>query len=222
VDFKCHVATKDLSWVDNVRQRMLGVPERAYATYALTRSLIQREVPGCFIECGVFAGVHPAIMWQAMSCLGVKDRLIYLYDSFEGIPHAGSNDTDDIAGELFRYGRDGKLESTGISSCSVEQVLQHMDEWGVDTSHMIFQKGWVENTVPTTAGNIGEIAMLRLDVDLYSATKVCLEHLFPLISKDGYLVVDDMNLAGCRKAVDEIVGRELIPIDTYGAAYMRV
>jgi len=223
MDFKAEVHPDDLAKVDNIRQRMLGVPERAYATYVLTKDLIQRDAHGCFIECGVFAGVHPAIMKVAMNRQKVS-HVICLFDSFEGIPHAGEHDTDDIAGELHKHGRDGKLEPTGISSCSLEAVKGHMKEWNIDIIDMAFMQGWVEDTVPNSliVKEQIPIAMLRIDVDLYSATKVCLEHFFPLVIEGGYLVVDDMNLAGCRKAVSEIVGKELTPIDTYGAAYMRV
>lgn len=216
-------AVGDLVWIDNVRQRMLGVPERAYATYALTADLVKRGVEGCFIECGVFAGVHPAIMWRALNLYNMRSIAIHLFDSFEGIPHAGEHDTDDIAGELHKHGRDGALTSTGISSCSMDDVIAHMEEWGVDLGQLKFHPGWVENTVPPFAASISKVAMLRIDVDLYSATKVCLDHLLPKVSHGGYVVVDDMNLVGCRKAVSEFLDpKRFIEIDPHGAAYVRM
>ena len=44
MEFRSEVIGDDLGWIDNVRQRMLGVPERAYATYALTKDLIKKGV----------------------------------------------------------------------------------------------------------------------------------------------------------------------------------
>ena len=212
----------DRDWIDKVRQRMLGMPERAYATYAMTCELIDSGFQGCFVECGVFAGVHPAIMWRALASRGIRDRKIHLFDSFEGIPHAGFNDTDNIAGTLHAHGRDGALKSTGISACSEEAVKSHMAQWGVPLDSLVFHKGWVEDTVPPAAGEIGDIAMLRIDVDLYSATKTCLDHLLPKLQRGGYLVIDDMNLGGCVKATHESAREHgWVKIDEHGAQYTR-
>lgn len=62
-------------------------------------------------------------------------------------------------------------------------------------------KGWFENTV--IHYKAGPISYLRLDGDMYSATKVCLEHLYPHLVSGGVLEIDDYALTGCRKAVDE-------------------
>lgn len=229
MNFTSRIPADTLSWIDNVRQRMLGMPERAYATYEFCRQLIEEEIPGCFVECGVFAGVHPAIMWKACNDDSGSNgdgtdrcRIIHLFDSFEGIPHAGQQDTDDIANELFKHGRDGALKSSGISACSLEAVHHHMEEWNVNQSNMVFHKGWVENTIPPIAEKFGPIAMLRIDVDLYSATKTVLDYLLPHLSVGGYLVLDDMNLRGCQKAVFEHLRMDdLEKIDGYGAMYMR-
>lgn len=51
------------------------------------------------------------------------------------------------------------------------------------------------------------IALLRLDGDWYSSTKVCVDHLFPLIEEGGTMVVDDYYAwDGCAKAINELLG----------------
>ena len=46
--------------------------------------------------------------------------------------------------------------------------------------------------------------MLRLDTDWYESTKHELEHLFPLLSPGGALIIDDYgHWDGARRAVDE-------------------
>ena len=51
---------------------------------------------------------------------------------------------------------------------------------------------------------IKSISILRLDGDLYESTKVCLEYLYPKVTKGGFVIIDDYeNLDGCRKAVHE-------------------
>ena len=42
------------------------------------------------------------------------------------------------------------------------------------------------------------IAFLRLDGDLYRSTKVCLDHLLPLVSPGGWVIGDDFGLTGAR------------------------
>ena len=49
-----------------------------------------------------------------------------------------------------------------------------------------------------------KISLLRLDTDWYSSTKKELEILFPLLEKNGILIIDDYGYwQGARKAVDE-------------------
>ena len=63
---------------------------------------------------------------------------------------------------------------------------------------------WFQNTVPIDAGKLGPIALLRLDGDWYDSTKICLEHLYPLLSPGGIIIMDDYwTWEGCRKATDE-------------------
>lgn len=48
------------------------------------------------------------------------------------------------------------------------------------------------------------MALLRLDTDFYSSTKIELEVLYPQLCPGGVLIVDDYGLfQGARKATDE-------------------
>jgi hypothetical protein len=60
----------------------------------------------------------------------------------------------------------------------------------------------VEDTIPKVLP--GLIALLRLDTDWYESTRHELEHLYPLLSKRGVLIIDDYgHWLGARKATDE-------------------
>ncbi|RYZ46871.1 MAG: macrocin O-methyltransferase, partial [Chitinophagaceae bacterium] len=51
-----------------------------------------------------------------------------------------------------------------------------------------------------------KIALLRLDTDWYESTKHELIHLYPLLTANGILIIDDYGYwQGCRKAVDEYI-----------------
>jgi len=162
------------------------------ASYDLARLAIERGIPGDFVECGVFAGAQVAAMAKAIPSVNIGRR-IHLFDSFQGIPQAGEHDL-----EYLEAGH-----KAGLSTCSLDQVRDYMTSWKVPPELLIYHPGWFNDTVP--AANIEKIALLRLDGDLYESTKVCMEHLYPRLSPGGWLIVDDYHLAGCRKAVDEVV-----------------
>jgi hypothetical protein len=50
-----------------------------------------------------------------------------------------------------------------------------------------------------------------LDGDWYESTRICLEHLYPLLSPGGFVILDDyFAWPGCRKATDEFRERNRI------------
>ena len=58
---------------------------------------------------------------------------------------------------------------------------------------------------------IGKIALLHLDVDLYQSYKDCLTHLFPKVASGGVILFDEREsetYPGGKKAIDEfMIGR---------------
>lgn len=184
----------------------LGNPPTFLATQRQVRDLLQRGVPGDFVECGVYAGAHPALMALELQNHPDQQRRVHLFDSFEGIPHAGPNDDETITG-CIGPSQDGRLVSSGVSACSIQRVQRNMARWGVSSDLLVYHEGWFQHTVPETAPSIGSIALLRLDGDLYESTRVCLTHLEPKVPSGGIVCIDDYALTGCRRAVDEHLGR---------------
>lgn len=186
----------------DVAESAYGWPASLEFTYYTTRNVIAREIPGCFVECGVANGAHPAVMGRALDELGVPSR-VHLFDSFQGLPHAGPNDRDFIdAG----YGDgSGRLDPIGVSACSLPAVKANLLRWldPAALKRFVFYPGWFQDTVARAAPHIGPIAFLRLDGDLYESTLICLRHLEPLVAPGGVIVVDDWNLDGCRHAVKD-------------------
>lgn len=179
--------------LDHITRRALSTRATVQATYDLTRACLANGIAGDFVECGVFDGAQVAAMAKAVMESGQR-RTIHLFDSFDGIPQAGPRDL-----EFLFAGH-----KAGLSRSTVPQVEAHMREWGVDESLLHYHMGWFADSVP--AAEIGHIALLRLDGDLYESTKVCLEHLYPKLSPGGWLIIDDFALSGCRDAVLEYFG----------------
>ena len=184
-----------------IAARALSTVETLRATYGLAKMLIQQHIPGDFVECGVFAGSQVAAMAKAIVDTGETGRKIHLFDSFVGIPKAGPK--DNVIRPLVG-GTDGELVTSGVSVCSSADVQAHMTDWGVPEGLLVYHEGWFQNTVP--AAQIGPIALLRLDADLYESTLVCLNHLHPKVVKGGWCIADDYVLDGCREAVNQFLG----------------
>jgi hypothetical protein len=210
--------------MDNVALAALSSKETVYASYDIARLAIKRGVPGDFVECGVYGGAQCAAMARAIMDEACKvemedqhsieplrpfSRRVHLFDSFAGIPQAGPEDR-----EFIEAGHE-----PGLSVCTLEAVKDHMAEWGIPDELLVYHPGLFEEAIPEDLregvnSGLGpeRIAVLRLDGDLYDSTRVCLENLYPLVSPGGWIVCDDFDLSGARKAVLEHVGRNFGPV----------
>jgi O-methyltransferase len=172
--------------------------ERLSNLYDIARNC---ELPGAFVECGVWRGGSAAVLATFAARQG---RDTYLFDSFEGLPEPRSIDG---ARAIKRVGgkNSGQLQSTGelvVDESVVEALL--FERFRLAKNRIHIHKGWFQNTVPTAKANIQEIAILRLDGDWYDSTKVCLDELYDQVVPGGMIVVDDYgHFEGCRRAIDE-------------------
>lgn len=165
-----------------------------------------KDFPGVYVECGVAAGAQVIAM-----ATGAPNKTIYAFDSFEGIPMP-SNKDNQMPGIKFLTqweqrslpdpGRQA-LVSSGATIVPEDHFWQHIKDSGVNGSNIITVKGWFEETVK---GFNEDIAILRLDGDLYNSTFVCLQHIFPKVIEGGLVIIDDWELKGCQEACKEYFG----------------
>ncbi|MDB5452760.1 MAG: macrocin O-methyltransferase, partial [Caulobacteraceae bacterium] len=104
------------------------------------------------------------------------------------------------------------------------EVENNFRKYGLLDSRVIFLEGWFKDTLPTAP--IDQIAVLRLDGDMYESTIQALEALYHKVSFGGYVIVDDFALQGCQKAVGDFrqkhqIDSLIFPIDGT-AAWWRV
>ncbi len=77
--------------LDKVRQFTM-VAEASLVDLALqVKYLLVSNIPGDFVECGVWRGGAAFLMAELLRQAGVTDRKVWLFDSFEGLPSAGCN-----------------------------------------------------------------------------------------------------------------------------------
>lgn len=177
---------------------------RMYSLYTAVQYVIKNNIPGDFVECGVWKGGSSMMIASTLLSLGVKDREIYLYDTFEGMapPEAVDVDLKGRTAEFLLSGQDKQAYDENICYSPIDEVQRNMSFTGYPAKHIHYVKGFVEDTIPGTLSE--RIALLRLDTDFYSSTKHELEHMFPILERRGILIIDDYgHWEGARKAVDE-------------------
>lgn len=178
-----------------VRPFTMTTPERLYDLYQSVRYIIQANIPGDFIECGVWKGGSSMLIAETLARLGISDRKIQLFDTFKGLPEPGDLDVD----ILGTYAADRWRE--GWIAVGKNEVQENMNRTRFEGAIELVE-GRVEETLPVQVHP--QYALARLDTDWYVSTKVELEVLWPRISLGGILIVDDYgHWQGCRAAVDE-------------------
>lgn len=175
--------------------------DRLAALISATEHVVRAGIPGAIAECGVWAGGSMMAVAETLLALGER-RLLYLYDTFEGMPVPTERDrsiTGESAAEIFRsLTRSGKK----WDHASLDRVMRNLAATGWPEELTRYVPGRVEATIP---GTIPEtMALLRLDTDWYESTLHELVHLYPRLSAGGILIVDDYgHWQGARDAVDE-------------------
>ena len=192
-------------------------PERLLALIRAVEYAVKIKIPGAFVECGVWKGGSIMVVAYTLSQLGVRERDLFLYDTFEGMTEPTEIDVSHYgvaAAESYRRYREEKVDDAGLFEINIaplEEVRKALEKTGYPQKHVHFVKGKVENTIPGTAPE--QIALLRLDTDWYESTRYEMAHLFPRFSTGGVLIVDDYGeWRGSRQAIDEYINDNNIPL----------
>ena len=178
--------------------------ERLYALYKAVEYVVRHDVPGDFVECGVWRGGSVMMMALALQRLGATRR-IHCFDTFEGMPPPTGADVRHETGEEAAtiLARTPKRDGEYLwAQAALEVVKQNVRSTGYPAGLVSYHEGLVEETVPASAPEV--IGLLRLDTDWYESTKHELMHLYPLLASGGILIIDDYGFwRGARKATDE-------------------
>lgn len=152
-------------------------------------------VPGDLLEAGVWRGGLTILMRGLLAAHDVRDRKVWVADSFQGLPEVDPevDPEDALAHEL--------LACVGGLSVSADEVREAFAGHDLLDEQVGFLEGWFNETLP---GPVESLAVLRLDGDYYGSTRDVLRSLYPKLSTGGFLIIDDYGLpVGCRRAVDE-------------------
>ena len=184
--------------------------ERMFFLIKALRQIQIDDVEGDFVECGVWRGGNLILFQKMIEKLNLNNRKIFAYDTFTGMSEPGKSDlnidnekAEDILNTLYKKGVDPE-KNIIFAKCSLESVKKNFEKNTGGNDKLICIKGKVEDTLKIKNNLPTKISLLRLDTDWYESTKIELEVLFPLLSKNGILIIDDYGYwKGSKKAVDE-------------------
>lgn len=172
---------------------MIGV-KRLHNLRTLGEDVIRKQVPGDFVETGVWRGGACIMMRAVLKAYRIVDRRVWIADSFQGVP------PPDV--EAYPADRNSDYHTFPDLSVPADTVRRNIGKYGLLDDQIVFLEGWFRDTLP--AAPIERLALLRLDGDLYESTIVALNALYDKLSVGGYVIVDDYHVVdGCRAAVGD-------------------
>ena len=175
---------------------MLLLPCEACQIMSLVDAV--KNVPGDMAELGVANGAS-----AKMIAARAPDRILHLFDTFEGLPNPSENDSSRFKKGQYRFG--------------LENVQEYLKE-----GNFRFHKGFFPESANETSG--ARFAFVHLDADLYEPTKAGLEWFYPRLNRGGILICHDYDTsAGVNRAFEEFFADKPEPyFDLVGSQCMFV
>lgn len=153
--------------------------------------VIRHEVPGDFMECGIWRGGAGILMAGYLGIHGIEDRRVHLADSFEGLPDPTAEQDPDLSRDVYPQ-----------LAVSLEDVKRNFEKYDLLGPNVEFIQGWFADSLPKAP--IQSLSLLRADGDLYSSTWEILDNLYDKVSPGGIVIMDDYGvLPQCAQAVEE-------------------
>jgi hypothetical protein len=193
--------TRDL-W-DKVSPYTMTSQARVANLERAVRYIVDNNIGGDFVECGVGAGGSIMAVAYTLRSLQIEDRRLLLYDTFEGMARPTAEDISILGKPATRkYERKTKDGECTWHNFPLDDVRANMARAQYPEDATFFYPGLVQDTLP--ANDSSEIALLRLDTNLYESTVVECAQLIPKMAPGGVLIIDDyFRWLGQQKAVDE-------------------
>lgn len=220
------VAEVEIPHNEIIRNIGADIPHQALSMIGLDRlnqlesciiDVLQKGVPGDFIETGVWRGGCTIFMRAMLKAYDLNDRAVWVVDSFEGLPEA----------DFESFPKETTIDFSAWKHLAIteDEVKNNFQLYGLLDDQVKFVKGYFKNVMPTLS--INTISILRLDGDMYESTIQCLDALYPKLSIGGYAIIDDYGaVEACAEAVHDYrkkhtITEEIIKIDWSGAYWKK-
>jgi len=156
----------------NAHRIQTGTSFKTHLVMALKLLETAPDVPGCVIECGTWKGGSAANLSLVCKATG---RKLLIYDSFEGLPEGDPAD------------REAKFYNRGDYCGTLDEVKSNIARSG-EIGSCTFVKGWFSDTLPHLSS---PVLMAFLDVDLEASLDACVRAIWPHLTAQGYLFIDE-------------------------------
>lgn len=172
----------------------------------MIQTVIRKNIPGDFLEAGVWKGGASIFAKAVLRSYGEdKIRKVWVCDSFKGLPK-NRTPKDDASWE--------KMHALRVSKTAVQQNFRKFD---LLDENVKFVEGYFVYSLPKIRDNITELAVLRMDGDMYESTMDILFNLYEKVTIGGFVIIDDYFIGVCRKAITEFrdmhkITEEILPI----------
>lgn len=187
----------------NIREYGWDWPSKAFTMVGSKRLLnfrhlientIANNIPGDIVETGVWRGGACILARAVLKVYDQRERNVVLCDSFEGLPAPNVDAYPADAGSKFH-----EYPELAVS---LDQVKENFRRFNLLDDQVVFVKGFFKDTLSTLPCK--EIAVLRLDGDMYESTIGPMRQLYDKISPQGWVIIDDYEVVpACKQAVHD-------------------
>jgi O-methyltransferase len=193
--------------IDYVMDKQLTMVsyERLWTTLMACKHAIEQDIPGDFVECGVWRGGNAMVAAELFKLHGLAKK-VWLFDTFKGMTAPTAADVEAAGGKSAQqqFAADQRATHNAWCYASLGDVRNSFVKKGLMSDQVLFVEGDVCQTLADPAHVPDQICVLRLDTDWYESTRKELEVLYPKLSRGGCLIIDDYgHWAGSKKATDE-------------------
>lgn len=143
------------------------------------------RLPGDVAELGVYSGGSAKLMCEAKG-----QKSLYLFDTFCGLP-ANNFSTN-------------KIKEGEINGGALKEVKDYLIKY----ANVFFYEGIFPESTVRLKNRLPNFSLVHLDADIYEATLDGLKFFYPLMVKNGIILIHDYqsgHLPGVKKAVSEFL-----------------
>ena len=179
-------------------RKIMGIPDdRCFTLYRAGQAA--QKIPGNIIEMGSRAGKSSRFL---LAGAGIdSDKMLYAFDSFEGLSAPGLKDQIPGRGAFWKEGALAVAENDFLINM---QMYEHM---------VRAYKGWIPDRFNEVKEESFSIA--HVDVDLYQPTLDSLIFAYERMSPGGMIICDDYgskSSPGARAAINEFFADKPEPV----------
>lgn len=206
IKFPPELSVEEIDAIRDIKKNNLtmGSIEKLIDTALACKYILNKNIDGDFVECGVWRGGH-SILAKKILELNNSNKKVWMFDTFSGMTEPTEVDKKFSSKDkaIKKYTETLNNDFSRWCYSSIEEVKDNCKKASLNLTGINFIKGDILDKLENTKLP-NKISFLRLDTDWYESTKKELEYLYPLLVKHGVITIDDYgSWEGSKKAVDE-------------------